>query len=492
MTGGHARTIAWSLTAGIVALGGALVVHLRREGPHEVTGIAPPQVDLSGAQAAVATAIQQARDAVTRAPESAAAWGRLGMLLHIHGYEAEALVCYQHADDLNPAEFRWRYLSGIALRKSNLPRAVDHFQAALRRAPAEVPIHVRLGEALLLLERHDEARHCFAAAARLDPGCAHALFGLARAALRDGRPADAIQLLERAAVLDGDHGAVFAALAQARHRVGDHAGAAEAATAARRMTPEGHLRDATYAALIACGLTAQWCNHRGNRHLTAGRFVEAVDEYRRAVAAEPDEPAFRMNLARALGMAQRHADAAEAYEAAFRIRAPDAFHRMHYGMIVAELGRLNDALRAFQEAARTDPAFAETYHQWASVLFAAGRNEEAVAVLRKAVRQLPDDFDLCVSLAWVLATGEDAGHRNGSEALEHALRACRLCERGEARALAAQAAALAELGRFDEASPVAAEAHATAARAKAPPDVMTQLDKLASAIRERRAYRSNR
>src|SRR5207248_1425734 len=76
----------------------------------------PPRPALADADPAVVEAIDAARTEVRAAPRSAAAWGKLGMLLLAHGYAADAGVCFTRAEALGPNEARWPNLHAVALQ----------------------------------------------------------------------------------------------------------------------------------------------------------------------------------------------------------------------------------------------------------------------------------------------------------------------------------------------------------------------------------------
>ena len=105
----------------------------------------PPELDLTGAEPAVAQAIGKARAEVLKAPRSAAAWGRLGMLLRAHDYGAEANVCFARAEQLDAKDPRWPYLHGHTLLSGHPREALPLLEVALERAaplpapPAELP-----------------------------------------------------------------------------------------------------------------------------------------------------------------------------------------------------------------------------------------------------------------------------------------------------------------------------------------------------------------
>ncbi len=64
-------------------------------------------------------AIESAQKAVEKAPGKAAAWGQLGKVYHIHGWEVEAAQCYRRAAEIDPTEFRWLYYLGMITHKTD-------------------------------------------------------------------------------------------------------------------------------------------------------------------------------------------------------------------------------------------------------------------------------------------------------------------------------------------------------------------------------------
>src|SRR5206468_3085144 len=69
----------------------------------------PPAVDLTGIDPAVARIVEEARLAVRQTPRSAAAWGRFGQVLAVHGFTDEASLCFTQAERLDPQDVRWPY-----------------------------------------------------------------------------------------------------------------------------------------------------------------------------------------------------------------------------------------------------------------------------------------------------------------------------------------------------------------------------------------------
>src|SRR5207244_6695765 len=76
------------LVAGLAV--GLVFAGLAWAGWYWLAAPSPPEVDVSGADPDVAEAVEAARSAVKWSPHSAAAWGRLGMVLRAHDFGREA------------------------------------------------------------------------------------------------------------------------------------------------------------------------------------------------------------------------------------------------------------------------------------------------------------------------------------------------------------------------------------------------------------------
>src|SRR5207302_2592207 len=82
---------------------------------------APPPVPIlatDGLDAEVAAAIVQARAEVEAQPWSAAAWGRLGMVLFAQDLYRACSAVLAEAEQLDPRDARWPYLRGLALLRT--------------------------------------------------------------------------------------------------------------------------------------------------------------------------------------------------------------------------------------------------------------------------------------------------------------------------------------------------------------------------------------
>src|SRR5262249_11431352 len=106
----------------------------------------PPTVALAGLDPEVGQAIDKARAKVEQSPRSAAAWGRLGMVLHAQGCPAEAGDCYRQAERLDSSEPRWPYYLSVVLAVSSDDETLSALERAVERSGNLPAARLKLAE----------------------------------------------------------------------------------------------------------------------------------------------------------------------------------------------------------------------------------------------------------------------------------------------------------------------------------------------------------
>ena len=174
--------------------------------------------------------------------------------------------------------------------------------------------------------------------------------------------------------------------------------------------------------------------HLGHLLMQRGRMTdihEAIAHFQAAISARPDDAAARTNLAVAL------------------------FH----------VGRAPEAFGHWEKSLALKPDNPEARNNLGLALLLTGRARDAVAMWESNLASHPDDLKTLIFLSWVLATHTDDSVRDGPKALALATQAERLAPPGPSLARI-MAAALAENGRFDEATTIATRAREDAAAVK--------------------------
>ena len=245
--------------------------------------------------------------------------------------------------------------------------------------------------------------------------------------------------------------------------------------------------------LAICGLLA-WRNVR-----LQAIWGDSAELWKHELTVYPDSPLAHLHLGflQAQGAvhggdplnAEQHFRAAVAHAPGFLIAC------CALGDELARQGRFDEALRAHDSALSTTASHPPALVGRASALWALKRRDEALAALRKLVALAPQDYQAHMLLAralaaaddvgaarleyetaaqlapdvlrpttefaWLLATHPDESVRDGARALSLADSAAARFGAREQFVVQARTAALAELGRFDEAVAILAQLQAT-------------------------------
>ena len=177
--------------------------------------------------------------------------------------------------------------------------------------------------------------------------------------------------------------------------------------------------------------------------LAEGRIAEAEQHLRQAVAADP-----------------RRAEA-----------------QIGLGVALAAQRRFDEGLPHLRTAFELAPDNAEVNRNLGEAYAAQGSLAEAVRHYDAALRVRPDDVMLLNRVGWILATTTTEGLRDGARARTLAERAVQLTRGLDPESLDKLAAALAEIGRFDEAAETVRRAldRARAGRSELVPELEARL-----------------
>ncbi len=420
---------------------------------------APPQIpapDTAGMEGRVRRRIEEARTKVLEAPDSAQAWGTLGMIYDVHELDAAALASYRQARSRDPQDPRWPYFEGRlrAIQGQDLAAAIEALETALKLDPDYAPGHLRLADALAKKGDLDAAETAYHRASELDPTLAKAHLGQGQVLLRQGREAEAIPHLERARELSPEDAAVLFALGQAYQRSGRGEAAREAQDAARNLEIVDGFPDPRLAELSALGASSSLLFERATGYLEAGKpqraladlkivaslrprdpytqreiavayqqldqGASAIPHLRKALELKPEVVQWRLELAETLLRSQ---DAEGAVRELLRARQ-DGLESLHLkallGSARARSGDLAGADREFA-AAPLEALPAQALFDWGNALAQMGRLPEAEQRFRRALESDPDLAPAHLSLGLSL----EAQHRP-KEAIPHYRRALEL------------------------------------------------------------------
>jgi tetratricopeptide (TPR) repeat protein len=152
----------------------------------------------------------------------------------------------------------------------------------------------------------------------------------------------------------------------------------------------------------------------GVLHHQQGDSARAVDLIGRAVALQPNVPAFHANLAEAYRSLGQHDRAIGCCRTALRLRSdfPEALSNL--GLALQALGKRAEAVEQFRRALKLRPDFAQAHNNLGIALRESGEHAEALEHFRRAVELDPDFAPARTNLGQMLV---DRGR--AEEALDH-------------------------------------------------------------------------
>jgi tetratricopeptide (TPR) repeat protein len=348
----------------------------------------PPTVDLSHAEPDVAAAVQSALDSVNSEPRSAAAWGKLGMVLRAHDFEAESVAAFHEAERLDPADPRWPYLQGLTLILAKPDEGLACLRRAAERSPADRPQpRLRLAEVLLEQGRIDEAE----AAAR-PPGESNLRAALifARIAAARGNWASILSFTEplrdepqcrkQAAMLRG----------QAFARLGRNADAEPELKRAAELPDDlgwddPYVREVERLRVGSAAMLAE-----AARLMSEGQAQSAIPLLERAVRQSPDSVDSRLLLGQAFQLAGDSGSAQETLRELTRTHPDSVDGWFHLGVAQFTLGDANGATMSFGNVVRLKPDHALGHFNLAHALRKKGDKAGAIAEAEAALKCRPD------------------------------------------------------------------------------------------------------
>jgi tetratricopeptide (TPR) repeat protein len=460
-----------------------------------MSGVEPSLQERIRAAYASLTAARAAR--TTSDIDLGRAHGQVGKLLLAAELYDQAEPHLLNARALERGELAWPYYLAHTYRlKFQADQAIPLFEEVLRIKADHVPALVWLGTLHADGGRVDLAEPLLMKAVSLDPRSAAALFELGKVALAGGDPARAATYLEAALAADPDADGVHYALAMAYRARGDEQ---RAASHVRRWRDERlYPADPLMEEITDLLKTAVVYEIRGTQAMDDRKWAEAAALFREGLAVAPGDATLHQNLGTALYLAGDSRGAEAEFETAARLLPGYARALFSLGIIMEERGRDQEAIERFSGAVASDPSMVNARASLADALRRSGRLEasiaeyvsvvkadpsasqarfghamalvrlrryaEARAVLEEATRAHPEQPGLAHALARLLASAPDDAVRDGPRAVA----IVQALERTTAPTLTlveTAAMALAETGRFSDASARQRQAIAMASQA---------------------------
>ena len=274
------------------------------------------------------------------------------------------------------------YLRGLVLgEQGRAQHTAQAFGRAVENNPASMEAKLRLAAALVDSGETDLGYEVYEQVKQLHPEVGAAYLGMGRVKAEQGRHSEALNHFQRAAGLLRDYGPLHYALALSYRAVGDESNAKKSLALFERLGPT---RQDPFADLILDEVraleTGSYLYHldRGRRLEAAGQPEQAVEEYQKAVEADPKRPQAHVNLISTYGRLDQFGKAEEHYRKAIAIN--HELEECHYnlGVLRTKQSRFSDAAEAYQRALEINPFFADSHNNLGYVLEQLGKPAEAL------------------------------------------------------------------------------------------------------------------
>jgi len=316
--------------------------------------------------------------AIRLAPDNAAA-RLLSAKLYIEDGSLEAAereLVLASRDDSTAAEAD--YLSGVVYQRWQQPqRALECYQHACDKSPAELAYVMAKGEMLVAMGRHDEALSMLQAKVAYFEHSGEIRDEVGLLLVQDGRYPEAIEMFRRAEILSPDDLTIREHLAMALFQ-------------ARQFTES--------ASLLSDLLASGKCDHRPDLLITLGECQlqtakpgEAVQSFQLASQAMPESVGVWLGLARAELELNNLKQAELALRQCLTLDNPGSQTYLLMGYVTLRQNRLLDAYAFFVRASQLDQNDTVAICMVGLTLDRLGRSKDAATCYQRALKLNPGD-----------------------------------------------------------------------------------------------------
>ena len=308
---------------------------------------------------------------------------------------------FDRAVELNPdSPSVWKTRALYFLKEGQVEKAISDFKTLLQKDEDNVLARLAIAEALMKLNKIDEAMEQVNQAVKKNP---NVLALKLRAQLLSAQEAfeSALKDLDRAIELQPKDPELFLMRARLYHIQDRNALAKADVDRVLKVMPN-----------LAPALQL-----RSSIAATMGNFEQAIQDLRKLLEEAPDNLGYKLQLAIYLNAA----------------------------------GKSREAIKIFSSVLETDPGNAMAIRGRADAYLSVGAHRKAIDDYEAAFKTSPEDSGVLNNFAWVLATSPNDKLRNGPRAVELARKACELTDYEAAHILSTLAAAYAEIGDFEKA-----------------------------------------
>ncbi len=190
---------------------------------------------------------------------------------------------------------------------------------------------------------------------------------------------------------------------------------------------------------------------RGFAYHNKGQYDQAISDYTKSLEINPNYALAYNNRGWAYLAKDQFDQAISDLNKALEINPRNAQAHFNRGIAYLHKGQYGNAISDFSKALEMNPKLAEAYINRGAAHEHKGEYDQAISDYNRVLEINPKDAAACNNLAWLLATAKEARFRNGTKAVELALKACELSDGKNPEFLDTLAAAYARVGDYGNA-----------------------------------------
>lgn len=382
----------------------------------------PPvlKVNTDGFDPVIATAILRARDAAQNEPRSAAARGRMGMVLLAHEVLAGAHECFAQAMAMAPLEPRWPYLLGLTQLMDNSMTAVTNLERAVRLFPSHHSApRIKLADTLLSLGRLEEAEALFRYVREREPNSAAAALGLGKVAATQDHLSEAADILADAQQDPSTRKAAHRLLLNVSQRLGRTNQVEQIARMLAELPNDQPLADPFLSEVEQLKTGEDVWLDRADEWIKTGRVTDAARLLEQTIQSYPRSDRAMFFLGRARLRLGDAAGAEAILSKAVQLAPGSVEVQMQLGVTRLSRKRAKEAQPCFRAAIQGQPNLGEAWFNLGLSLGGEADRFECLAAFREAIRLKPNLVDAYLGLAVTLR--EDGQKEAAARELRRAL-----------------------------------------------------------------------
>ncbi len=305
----------------------------------------------------IENSIQVLRKLIASHPDFIEAYINLGTVYGRQEHFDKAVKSYRQALKFDPGNLEALLSLGIALVAKLQPNeAIGVLKNYIARQPSKYQGYYWLGRAYKYLTQYQEAADALEKASLLNTDDYEVRYNLGVVLIHLGRLREGARQLEEAKKLNPQGADVRYQLADVRRRLNDPKEANEELKAfqALKLRDQQKVRAVKY-------------HNEGNELLAAGKFAQAAEQFRQALALDPDSPRLHYNLSLALkDLGDREGQKRE-LETAIQLDPNLAPAHYWLGQFYRVQGDLSRAEQALKTAVAIDPQLVEAQDSLSSL-----------------------------------------------------------------------------------------------------------------------------